>query len=178
MGRHTWDRREWDSVPHSDLIFHADLFWQNVDKSDSCWQWTAGKNKAGYGCMNVRKPDGKKTTARAHKLSYLLHTGPIPDGMDVDHRCHNRACMNPSHLRLVTRKQNQENQGALNVRNTSGYRGVSWSSTSGKWVAALSHNRKKIHVGSFATAEEAGEAARLKRLELYTHNDLDRRAAA
>ncbi|MGC0237321.1 HNH endonuclease signature motif containing protein [Arthrobacter sp. SD76] len=178
MGRHGWDRGVWDKVPHSDLIFHADIFWTAVNKTESCWEWTAGKNKAGYGCMNVRKADGRKTTARTHKLSYLLHTGPIPDALDVDHTCHNRACVNPHHLRLATRKQNQENRGPLDVRNKSGYRGVHWAKAQKKWAATVSHNGKPVHVGYFSTAEAAGEAARAKRNELYTHNDLDRQEVA
>lgn len=169
----------WEAVPHSELRFDPASFEAKVSKTPYCWEWTGGRHKkTGYGSANVKKADGSKTTARAHKLAYLLHVGPVPEGKDVDHRCHNRGCVNPSHLRLLTRKQNAENRGELSIRNKSGYRGVSWSPSRQKWVATVGHNWKRIHVGCFDTAKEAGEAARAKRNELYTHNDLDRKAAA
>ena len=112
----------------------------------------------------------------AHKFSYEEAKGEIPEGMEVDHICHNPACVRPSHLRLATKKQNAENLQGANINSASGLRGASWNASAQRWIAVVGHNGKRIQVGSFLTAEEAGQAARAKRNELYTHNDADRKS--
>lgn len=72
-----------------------------IDPVSGCWNWTAFINEGGYGMItNDRKP------RRAHRISYEIHVGPIPNGLDLDHLCRNRRCVNPSHLEPVTRKEN------------------------------------------------------------------------
>ena len=75
-------------------------FWSKVRKGDLCWAWMAGKVK-GYGTFW----DGTRT-ARAHRFAYELLVGPIPDGLDIDHLCRNRGCVNPDHMEVVTNRQN------------------------------------------------------------------------
>ena len=62
-----------------------------------CWVWKAYINSDGYGKFNV---NGKSEFA--HRISYQLFEGPISDSLEVDHKCRNRNCVNPSHLELVT----------------------------------------------------------------------------
>jgi len=146
-------------------------FWSNVEKGPGCWEWH-GHIVKGHGTISLL---GK--TIYAHRLSYELAGGEIPDGMQIDHMCHNRSCVNPDHLRVVTPKQNNEHRAGSNPNNTSGAHGVSWRKDVQKWQVTIKHENKTRHVGYFTDIEDAREAARLKRLELFTHNDRDRRAS-
>lgn len=151
-----------------------DRFWANVDKRGpgDCWEWTAVKVTGGYGKIVV---DGKNQ--RAHRYSYKVAKGPIPSGMVVDHTCHNTGCVNPAHLRLATRSQNMENRRGPDSGSTSKFRGVSWNSERKQWVAQVKHHGTTHFLGRFDKEEEAAEAARAKRNELFTHNIADRNAA-
>ncbi|MFF1382803.1 HNH endonuclease signature motif containing protein [Arthrobacter sp. NPDC058288] len=153
------------------------LFWSHVDKSSECWEWTARRTKKGYGMWAIG-PASNNKAVMPHRYSYELHVGPIPDGMQVDHRCHNRTCVNPAHLRLATNKQNNENPAGLRSDNTSGYRGVRFNKRTRKWAARAQHNGREHYGGEFPTPEQAGEAARELRLRLFTHNDADRTSAS
>ena len=65
-----------------------------------CWLWD-GATSGGYGSLGF---DGEQW--KAHRYAWTLTHGPIPDGLDIDHLCFNRSCVNPAHMRLVTRAQN------------------------------------------------------------------------
>jgi hypothetical protein len=72
-------------------------FWSKVNKTDGCWEWTAARNAYGYGTYWF---NGKKGFL-AHRASYLMFVGPIPDGLQLDHLCRNRGCVRPDHLEAV-----------------------------------------------------------------------------
>jgi hypothetical protein len=84
----------------------AERFWQKVDKNGTlgCWVWTASLNK-GYGQFIVMG-DKRGYPRPAHRVAWELLRGSIPDGLVIDHRCRNRACVNPDHLELVTNEEN------------------------------------------------------------------------
>jgi hypothetical protein len=77
-----------------------DRFFEKVDAGD-CWLWTGTLAGGGYGWFLA---DGKSTPA--HRWAYEYLVGPIPDGLDIDHLCRVRRCVNPDHLEPVTRIEN------------------------------------------------------------------------
>lgn len=78
-----------------------DRYWSYVVKGDSCWGWSGAKTRNGYGDIYV---NGKMI--KAHRFSYEVHFGSIPDGMVIRHTCHNPECTNPDHLKIGNQADN------------------------------------------------------------------------
>lgn len=76
-------------------------FWPKVLKSSRCWKWLGAKNNRGYGKLNIK---GKQVLA--HRLSYEMSYGKIPDGLFILHTCDNAWCVRPTHLNIGNAKQN------------------------------------------------------------------------
>lgn len=97
-------------------------FWEKVEKTDGCWNWTACVLKGykgftgGYGLFGI---GGKSFLV--HRLSWEINNGRIPDGLCVLHTCDNRKCVNPEHLFLGTRGDNARDM-VLKGRNYSYYK--------------------------------------------------------
>lgn len=148
----------------------AERFWSKVALGgpNECWRWTASMRGKGYGSFRFnRRMQG------AHRVAYELVHGSIPPGMEIDHLCFNKGCVNPAHLRAVTDKQNNENHRGRACRNSkSGVRGVHMKK--GRWCAQVSHNGRCVHVGCFDSLEDAERAVIAARLNLHSHNDVDR----
>lgn len=96
-----------------------DRFFAMVDVGD-CWEWT-GFKELGYGRVGRNSRGGW-----AHRHAYEMLVGPIPSGMQIDHLCRNRGCVNPDHMEVVTLVENVmrgEGPSAKNARKTHCKRG-------------------------------------------------------
>jgi hypothetical protein len=89
-----------------------DRFWSKVNKTSYCWNWTASTNEHGYGLFRF---NGK--TSKAHRVSYELTYGSIDAMLVIDHLCKNILCVNPSHLDLVSQRENVRRGLAGKVNN-------------------------------------------------------------
>lgn len=93
----------------------------SISDETGCWDWVGARISNGYGMFTYQA-----RRQMAHRVSYELFLGPIPEGLELDHLCRNRACINPSHLEPVTRQENVRRGEAfagVNARKTHCIRG-------------------------------------------------------
>lgn len=95
-------------------------FWAKVDKTETCWLWTAGAVATGYGCFNL---DGH--TRSAHCFAYEDVHGPVPQGLCIDHLieagvCTSKLCVRPGHLEVVTLAENTRRRRAWELQQRDG----------------------------------------------------------
>ena len=72
-----------------------------IDGWSECWLWNRAVNDSGYGVVRVGQ-----TFWKAHRYSFTVFVGPIPEGLELDHLCHVRLCVRPCHLEAVTHAEN------------------------------------------------------------------------
>lgn len=144
-------------------------FWGKVDKTEGCWLWTACLNRDGYGDFNLgRRGQGHEL---AHRYSWALANGPIPDDLCVLHRCDVRSCVRPDHLFLGTRTDNHADM-------------VAKGRTRGNPTRGEAHNQAKLTAEQVIAIREAGGrqrdvaalfgvsqtlVSRIRRREIWTH---------
>lgn len=87
-----------NKAPSDERVFFSKIF--PVTES-GCWLWTGAVDFSGYGTAFY-----KRKQTRAHRASYEIHFGPIPNGLTIDHLCRVKCCVNPAHLEAVTLREN------------------------------------------------------------------------
>ena len=130
----------------------------------SQYKWYAHWNpdtQSFYAVTKIRKPDGTRDMLRMHRLVMNAKKGEY-----VDHINHDTIDNQKENLRLCSCSENLYNQGCKSS-NTSGYKGVNWHKRDKKWQALIRVSGKRIHLGYFATKEEAYEAYCKAALELH-----------
>ena len=85
-----------DFADWSDPLLRRFVLKTDEDPETGCWNWLGHVKSNGYGYF--RHPE----TTLAHRASWMMMRGPIPDGLTIDHLCRNKRCVNPSHLEPVT----------------------------------------------------------------------------
>ena len=132
-------------------------FAYRTEQREDCLVWVGGLDSSGYGLI---WDEGRKK--KAHRYAWESANGPIPEGMLLDHTCFNRACVDVSHLRLVTVSQNSRNRAGANKTNRlSGVRNVYLEGT--RYLVRVGRKR----FGRYSTVEEAAVVADRARAEVF-----------
>lgn len=161
--------------PYKDL--NARL-WEKADCSDpgGCWIWMAAVNSKGYGTTSrppVPGQKGRSPRVYAHRLAWEVVNGPIPDGLSIDHICHERRCINPAHLRLADAAEQQQNRPGAQANSKTGHLNV-YPLPNGRYAVQV----KRTTFGTFGSLAQAAEVAEAARTLMHPFSDPDARREA
>jgi len=140
------------------------LYRKTVRNEDGCLVWT-GWTLRGYGMMNVGGRKGRN--CYTHRIAWEMVNGPIPDGMVVDHLCHNHGCLEVTHLRLATFSENQQNRKGAQSDSRTGVRGVTIT-REGHFRTHVKHKGVQYSAGTFRRIEDADAAVTALRERLHS----------
>jgi len=158
-------KKMFHSVSNKQVVCSADCRFElyKVEKQ-GCWGWSGPKLKLGYGVLSLNTVIGEKAVTSAHRFSYSKYKGVIPDGLCVMHICDNPSCINPNHLVLGTRGDNNTDRSVKGRSGTKHY----------------SDAERKRYSGM--TAGEKNPMAKLTEVQAikikYEHKDLSSRVLA
>lgn len=134
---------------------------KRVRHDGECLIWTGHTNQWGYGRVNV----GGNRLRVVHHLAWERAHGPVPDGMELDHICFSRACVNVEHLRPVTKSDNARHRRGAQPNSKSGVRNV--HAYGDRWYVRLKVKGKHLKFGTYDTIDEASEVAERARKEVF-----------
>ena len=148
--------------------YRIEAFWNRVERrgENECWNWTGykrcgPKNPEPYGMLGW-----KGRSSSAHRVSFDLTNGEIPEGYLVDHEDTDRLNNRIGNLRLALPTNSMSNTN-LRSDNTSGVKGVSWDKQRGLWIARVYANRKKYYAGHHSSIEAASIAIETMRNSVH-----------
>ncbi len=134
----------------------------SINESTGCWEWTGALDPSGYGAF---KDKGKKINA--HRWSYEHHRGTIPEGLQLDHLCRVRKCVNPDHLEPVTGKVNTRRGLAGKLRATHCIHGHPYTWENTYWRKQGDREcRTCKYYGGRGDPSQKKEASRVEKLRL------------
>ena len=140
---------------------HREALEQYPRQQGDCLVWTGPLTKTGYGQINI---DGQ--TILVHRFVWAQSRGPLSRDVELDHKCHNRACIRIDHLRIATRSQNTSNKAGPRTDNrNSGVRNV-YKAKNG-WTVQIVKDGVQHYFGLHSTIEEAASVAEGMRLKLF-----------
>lgn len=153
---------------HGDPLAGAPPLYSNPDdaiaartqRSGDCLVWTGSRDGTGYGQLRINDK-----LVKAHRYVWAREHGPIPDGLYVDHKCWNKACVNIAHLRLATHGENVQYQARVRKDNRTGYRGVYKKRDT--YTARATKDGVTRSKGGFPTPEAAAIVAQQFREEMF-----------
>lgn len=134
----------------------------------SCWFWFGAVDGCNYGIINI-----KRKVYRAHILAYISYRSPVPEGLELDHLCNNRFCVNPYHLEAVTHKVNVlrgNSFSALNILKTRCPKGHEYSEENTYWstrktnkgrtckTCTIAGTKRRRNIGKSPELEEIPDA--------------------
>lgn len=94
----------------------TERFQSRVAPHGDCLVWQGQTAGAGYGVFEFGGSAQRRNRMYAHRFAYEQAIGPIPDGLEIDHLCRNKLCVNPAHLEAVTHQENQRRAGPYRPR--------------------------------------------------------------
>lgn len=144
---------------------------QLPDPNSGCFLWDGTQTINGYGQFLLGSRKTRRAMYLAHRISWKICNGNIPDGLQVLRRCDNAECTNPDHLYLGSHEENFRDvvmrKRASRVGSGSLPFGVVKAHGSARFCSVIRFRGKKLYLGTFSTAKEANEVANRKREELY-----------